>query len=89
MKNSIAHKEAIIWNTLEPELNDTINTVRQYSIMAKQSKALYNLVFSSTSPQTMHRTGIGIEYYSFMNFILSHHPLILVRIVINMSLVGN
>jgi len=63
MKNSIAHRGAITWNTLLPELNDTINTAKKYHLMAMKSQALYRLDFNSTSPQTMHCNDINYKFY--------------------------
>ena len=40
MRNSVACRGAIVWNTLVPQLNDDIDNVKKYAIMASRSKAL-------------------------------------------------
>ena len=38
MKNSVARRRAIVWNTLVLQLNDDIDNVKKYAIMARRSK---------------------------------------------------
>ena len=51
MRNSVACREAIVWNTLVPQLNDDIDNVKKYAIMARRSTALLLLDFECISPQ--------------------------------------
>ena len=51
MRNSVARRGAIVWNTLVPQLNDDIDNVKKYAIMARRSKALLLLDFDCISPQ--------------------------------------
>ena len=53
MKNSIAHRASIVWNLLTPTLPDDCN-VKKFISMVNKSKALFNLDFSSESPQQHH-----------------------------------
>ena len=53
MRNSVARRGAIVWNTLVPQLNDDIDNVKKYAIMARRSKALLHLDFDCISPQTL------------------------------------
>ena len=39
MRNSVARRGAIVWNTLVPELNDDTDNVKKFAIMARRSKA--------------------------------------------------
>ena len=55
MRNSVARRGAIVWNTLVPQLNDDIDNVKKYAIMARRSKALLHLDFDCISPQTLTR----------------------------------
>jgi len=41
----VARRGVIAWNTLVPELNDDIDNVKKYAIMARRSKALLLLDF--------------------------------------------
>ena len=54
MRNSVASRGAIVWNILVPELNDSIDNIKKKVNMAKKSKALQNLDFNCTSPQTLN-----------------------------------
>ena len=53
---------AIVWNTLVPQLNDDIDNVKKYTIMARQSKALLHLDFDCISPQTLTRREEDFKY---------------------------
>ena len=41
--------------TLVPQLNEDIDNVKKYAIMARRSKALLHLDFDCISPQTLTR----------------------------------
>mgnify|MGYP000586229436 FL=1 len=49
MRNSVACRGAIVWNTLVPQLNDDIDNVKKYAIMARRPKALLLLDFDLPS----------------------------------------
>ena len=54
MRNSVASRGAIVWNTLVLKLNDSIDNIKKYVNMVKKSKALQNLDFNCTLPQTLN-----------------------------------
>ena len=56
MRNSVARRGAIVWNTLVPQLNEDIDNVKKYAIMARRSKTLLHLDFDCISPQTLTRS---------------------------------
>ena len=62
MRNSVARRGAIVWNTLVPQLNDDIDNVKKYAMMARRSKALLHLDFDCISPQTLTRREEGFKY---------------------------
>ena len=62
MRNSVASRGAIVWNTLVPELNDSIDNIKKYVNMAKKLKALLNLDFNCTSPQTLNNRKEDFKY---------------------------
>ena len=62
MRNSVARRGAIVWNTLVPQLNDDIDNVKKYAIMARRSKALLHLDFDCISPQTLTRREEDFKY---------------------------
>ena len=62
MRNSVASRGAIVWNTLVPELNDSIDNIKKYVNMAKKSKALLNLDFNCASPQTLNNRKEDFKY---------------------------
>ena len=62
MRNSIARRGAIVWNTLVPQLNDDIDNVRKYVTIARRSKALLHLDFDCMSPQTLNRREEDFKY---------------------------
>ena len=62
MKKSVARRGAIVWNTLFPQLNDDIDNVKEYAIMARRSKALLHLDFDCISPQTLNRREEDFKY---------------------------
>ena len=66
MKNSIAHRASIVWNLLTPILPDDYN-VKKFISMVNKSKALFNLDFSSESPQTTSHNNDNFIYY-WINF---------------------
>lgn len=45
MRNSVARRGAIAWNTLVPQLNDDVDNLKKYAIMARRSKVLLLLDF--------------------------------------------
>ena len=53
---------AIVWNTLVPQLNDDIDNVKKYAIMARWSKTLLDLDFDCISPQTLTRREEDFKY---------------------------
>ena len=59
MRNSVARRGAIVWNTLVPQLNEDISSdnVKKYVIMARRSKTLLHLDFDCISPQTLNQKG--------------------------------
>ena len=62
MRNSVARRGAIVWNTLVPQLNDDIDNVKKYAIMARRSKTLLHLDFDCISPQTLTRWEEDFRY---------------------------
>ena len=62
MRNSVARRGAIVWNTLVPQLNDDIDNVKKYAIMARRSKTLLHLDFDCISPQTLTRWEEDFKY---------------------------
>ena len=62
MRNSVARRGAIVWNTLVPQLNDDIDNVKKYAIMARRSKTLLHLDFDCISPQTLTRWEKDFKY---------------------------
>ena len=62
MRNSVARRGLIVWNTLFPQLNDDIDNVNKYAIMARRSKALLHLDFDCISPQTLTRREEDFKY---------------------------
>ena len=62
MRNSVARRGAIVWNTLVPRLNDDIDNVKKYAIMARRSKTLLHLNFDCISPQTLTRWEEDFKY---------------------------
>ena len=62
MRNSVARRGAIVWNTLVPQLNDDIDNVKKYAIMARRSKTLLHLDFDCISPQTLTRREEDFKY---------------------------
>ena len=62
MRNSVARRGAIVWNTLVPQLIDDIDNVKKYAIMARRSKALLHLDFDCISPQTLTRREEDFKY---------------------------
>ena len=62
MRNSVAWRGAIVWNTLVPQLNDDIDNVKKYAIMARRSKTLLHLDFDCISPQTLTRREEDFKY---------------------------
>ena len=62
MRNSVARRGAIVWNTLVPQLNDDIENVKKYAIMARRSKTLLHLDFDCISPQTLTRWEEDFKY---------------------------
>ena len=62
MRNSVARRGAIVWNTLVPQLNDNIDNVKKYAIMARRSKTLLHLDFDCISPQTLTRREEDFKY---------------------------
>ena len=62
MRNSVARRGAIVWNTLVPQLSDDIDNVKKYAIMARRSKTLLHLDFDCTSPQTLTRWEEDFKY---------------------------
>ena len=62
MRNSVARRGAIVWNTLVPQLNNDIDNVKKYAIMARRSKALLHLDFDCISPQALNRREEDFKY---------------------------
>ena len=62
MRNSVARRGAIVWNTLVPQLNNDIDNVKKYATMARRSKALLHLDFDCISPQTLNRREEDFKY---------------------------
>ena len=57
VRNSVARRGAIVWNTLVPQLNDDIDNVKKYAIMARRSKALLHLDFDCLSSNINQKRG--------------------------------
>ena len=62
MRNSVARRGAIVWNKLVPQLNEDIDNVKKYAIMARRSKTLLHLDFDCISPQTLSRREEDFKY---------------------------
>ena len=55
MRNSVARRGAIVWNTLVLQVIGNIDNVKKDAIMARRSNALLFLDFDCISPQTLTR----------------------------------
>ena len=62
MRNSIARRGALVWNSLVPEINDNIDNVKKFAKMASKSKSLKNLDFNCISPQTLNYMDEDFKY---------------------------
>ena len=62
MRNSIARRGALVWNSLVPEINDNIDNVKKFAKMASKSKSLKNLDFNCISPQTLSYMDEDFKY---------------------------